>query len=70
MPLKPSVSRRATRWRTRCIGPTDRAHSTTRAEKRTAPAKKPTKELNKLGDAFIHVGLDRLLSLSAQYKGK
>jgi hypothetical protein len=42
------------------------------ARRRTdnAGQKKPTNELNKLGDAFIHVGLDRLLSLGAQYKGK
>jgi hypothetical protein len=43
-------------------------HARTRPD--GAGQKKPTKELNKLGDAFIHVGLDRLLSLSAQYKGK
>jgi hypothetical protein len=36
----------------------------------SAGQKKPTNELNKRGDAFIHVGLDRLLSLSTQNKGK
>jgi hypothetical protein len=46
-------------------------HTLPRAQKNgQRRPKKPTKELNKRGDAFIHVGLGRLLSLSAQYESK
>jgi hypothetical protein len=54
-----------------CIGPTDWValyHARRRTD--SAGQKKPTNELNKRGHTFVHVGLDRLLSLSAQNKGK
>jgi hypothetical protein len=55
----------------RCIGPDGLADSRLRAQKNgQRRPKKPTNELNKRGDAFIHVGLDQLLSLSAKNKGK